>query len=144
MLKHRQSRGFTLIEIMIVVAIIALLAAIAVPSATRARKRSQAAQVLSEARILNAAQEQFCTEDPVRAAASSTFADEKPYVDKASSLYDRMIGVDALDQMGNRFTGYWGGPGEPMITISSTTFAALSDVAPSEYWEEYWNPAHAR
>jgi prepilin-type N-terminal cleavage/methylation domain-containing protein len=34
--------GFTLVEIMIVVAIIALLAAIAVPGFLRARKRSQA------------------------------------------------------------------------------------------------------
>ncbi|MEP6810873.1 MAG: prepilin-type N-terminal cleavage/methylation domain-containing protein, partial [Chthoniobacterales bacterium] len=36
--------GFTLVEIMIVVAIIALLAAIAVPGFLRARKRSQASR----------------------------------------------------------------------------------------------------
>ncbi len=127
---------------MIVVAIIALLAAIAVPSATRARKRSQAAQILSEARLLNAAQEQFYTEYPDKIAGSS-FADQKPYVDKASSLYNRIIGPYAYDQLGNLFYGYVDNPGGPQITISSTTFSALSDVAPSGYWEEYWNPAQA-
>jgi prepilin-type N-terminal cleavage/methylation domain-containing protein len=50
MIQKLQSRkgGFTLVEIMIVVAIIALLAAIAVPNFLRARKRSQATRVLEE------------------------------------------------------------------------------------------------
>ena len=39
---RRERHGFTLIEIMIVVAVIALLAAIAVPGFLRARKKSQA------------------------------------------------------------------------------------------------------
>ena len=44
--------GFTLVEIMIVVAIIALLASIAVPNFLRSRKRSQATHVLErEARV---------------------------------------------------------------------------------------------
>ena len=43
--------GFTLVEIMIVVAIIALLAAIAVPNFLRARKRSQATRCLEDLRI---------------------------------------------------------------------------------------------
>jgi len=43
---NKRRGGFTLVEIMIVVAIIALLAAIAVPGFLRARKRSKPAESL--------------------------------------------------------------------------------------------------
>lgn len=43
--------GFTLVEIMIVVAIVALLGALAVPSWQRARKRAQADALINELRV---------------------------------------------------------------------------------------------
>ena len=55
--------GFTLVEIMIVVAIIALLAAIAVPNFLRARKRSQATRVLEDLRMLDSAVDQYAIEN---------------------------------------------------------------------------------
>ena len=51
--------GFTTVEIMIVVAIIALLAAIAVPNFLRARKRSQAVTIMEELRTIDGAQRTF-------------------------------------------------------------------------------------
>src|SRR5664279_1036933 len=54
--------GFTLVEIMIVVAIIALLAAIAVPNFLRSRKRSQATQVLEDLRIIDSAVDLYAIE----------------------------------------------------------------------------------
>ena len=54
--------GFTLVEIMIVVAIIALLAAIAVPGFLRARKRSQASRILNDLRLIDAAVDQYAIE----------------------------------------------------------------------------------
>ena len=64
MLRKLQTRrgGFTLVEIMIVVAIIALLAAIAVPNFLRARKRSQATQVLEDLRLIDSAIDQYAIE----------------------------------------------------------------------------------
>ncbi len=49
---NKRRGGFTLVEIMIVVAIIALLAAIAVPGFLRARKRSQASRILNDLRMI--------------------------------------------------------------------------------------------
>src|SRR5213080_99175 len=67
-------KGFTLVEIMIVVAIIALLAAIAVPGFLRARKRSQASRILNDLRMIDSALDQYAIEhnkksnDPVGTA----------------------------------------------------------------------------
>src|ERR1700761_7751550 len=60
---HRNRGGFTLVEIMIVVAIIALLAAIAVPNFLRSRKRSQATRMLEDLRIIDSAIDQYAIEN---------------------------------------------------------------------------------
>ena len=59
---QKNRSGFTLVEIMIVVAIIALLAAIAVPGFIRARKRSQATRILEDLRLIDAAVDQYAVE----------------------------------------------------------------------------------
>ena len=60
---NKNRGGFTLVEIMIVVAIIALLAAIAVPNFLRARKRSQATRILEDLRIIDSAIDQYAIEN---------------------------------------------------------------------------------
>ena len=56
-------KGFTLVEIMIVVAIIGLLAAIAIPSFMRARTTSQANACINNLRQIEAAKDQFALEN---------------------------------------------------------------------------------
>ena len=60
--RNQERTGFTLVEIMIVVAIVALLAAIAVPGFMRARKRAQATQVINDLRMIASAVDQYAVE----------------------------------------------------------------------------------
>jgi len=56
-------KGFTLVEIMIVVAIIGLLAAIAIPSFMRARVTSQANACINNLRQIESAKDQYALEN---------------------------------------------------------------------------------
>lgn len=64
------SRGFTLVEITITLAIIGLLAAIAVPNFMRARDSARLNAIYNNLRILNYAKEQWATEQSLAPGAS--------------------------------------------------------------------------
>jgi prepilin-type N-terminal cleavage/methylation domain-containing protein len=53
--------AFTLVEIMIAVAVIVLLVAIAIPGFLRARKRSQVAEIHNDLRLIDPAVERCAT-----------------------------------------------------------------------------------
>ena len=56
---NRHSKGFTLVEVMIVVAIIALIAAVAIPNLLRARHNANEAAAIGSCRTLSSACESF-------------------------------------------------------------------------------------
>ncbi|MBL7114652.1 MAG: type II secretion system protein [Kiritimatiellae bacterium] len=65
----KKRSGFTLVEIMIVVAIIGLLAAIAIPSFVKARNQSQTNACINNLRQMDAAKKQWALEAGVTTGA---------------------------------------------------------------------------
>ena len=68
--------GFTLVEIMIVVAIIGVLAAIGIPSFLHARTRSQATACINNLRQIETAVQQVAIEKGKRVGDNVTYPDE--------------------------------------------------------------------
>ena len=126
--KFNKSRsGFTLVEIMIVVAIIALLAAIAVPGFLRSRKRSQATNVLNDARVLDGALNQYAIENNRSGNVAVTAGMFQGYLKDGSRLYLLAKGGSALtDSVGNGFI--YSNSIDGGVKVSSATTNNFSDV----------------
>ena len=125
--------GFTLVEIMIVVAIIALLAAIAVPNFLRSRKRSQATQVLEDLRIIDGAVDQYAIETKRKAGDTVAWDDVQLYIKNGTRLYTS----GNIDILGNPFGNSGSFTVDAPTNFSISTFNALSDVAPADFWSPY-------
>jgi prepilin-type N-terminal cleavage/methylation domain-containing protein len=131
MLKNINKRrgGFTLVEIMIVVAIIALLAAIAVPGFLRARKRSQASRILNDLRMIDSAVDQYAIETNRKTGDAVAVADWTNYLKKGSSLYNS--GKSLLG------TTYGAQTVDTIPQVPTADLNVLSDVAGTGFWSPY-------
>jgi len=125
-------RAYTLVEIMIVVAIIALLAAVAVPNFLRARKRAQATRILDDLRLIDGALDLYATEYSKGTGDPVAWTDLQPYLKKNILLYNSQ----GYDLLGNLFnTGSFSVDSVPKL--NSVSFSALSDIAPGEFWSPF-------
>jgi prepilin-type N-terminal cleavage/methylation domain-containing protein len=128
-MKNRHLQGFTLVEIMVVVAIIALLAAIAVPGFLRARKRSQASRIVNDLRLIDSAVDQYAIGNNKATGAPVTTAAWTAYVKRGSQLYNT-----ASDLFGNT---YGSQTVDTLPKVPAATWNTLSDVADTAFFSPY-------
>ena len=79
-MNNKYNKGFTLVEIMIVVVIIGLLASMAIPAFQKVRTSSQDKAVLNNARQLSAASDQYYLENCVSTVTLSDLLGPTSYI----------------------------------------------------------------
>lgn len=121
--------GFTLVEIMIVVAIIALLASIAVPGFLRARKRSQASRIINDLRLIDGALDMYAIENNKSTGNPVNVADWTKYMKVGTNLY--LTGNDILG------ASYGTQSVDRIPKVPTTSKNALSDVTDATFWSPY-------
>ncbi len=126
---RKLNRGFTLVEIMIVVAIIALLAAIAVPGFLRARKRSQGTTIKNDLRLIDAGIDQYAIEYNM-GTGTVTSANVIIYLKPGTRLANSFT-----DILGNSYGATFTIGSLPMVPANS--YSALSDVCDQTFFSPY-------
>ena len=113
----KREQGFTLIELMIVVAIIAIIAAIAIPSLLNARKAGNEASAISSMRTLTTVNEQYRTRFGNYASSLANLS--------ASNYIDSVLGSGT--KSGYNFTAYSGSTNTWQCTGTPTTVGTTGD-----------------
>ncbi|MGO9245259.1 MAG: type II secretion system protein [Verrucomicrobiia bacterium] len=116
--KIRNDRSaFTLVEIMIVVAIVGLLAALAVPGFVKARKQSQGRRILNDCRQQDAAIDQWALETGQTDGNTVNTTGAATYLKTTWKVVDLLNNTYTLNNVG---TG--------QISISTATKSSLAGV----------------
>lgn len=113
----KSQRGFTLLEMMVVVAIIAILAAILIPNFTRARAQAMTSACMGNIKMIATALELYYTDNQAYPAASN-----KPVQTLGLSGYLNQTPVDPA------------APNGASYTVSTSNAAGNGGVAGYQIW----------
>jgi prepilin-type N-terminal cleavage/methylation domain-containing protein len=91
-IRTSQKSGFTLVEIMIVVAIIGLLAAIAIPNFVRARETAQLNSIVNNLRITEGAKDQWALEQKKGTGDTPVATDIGPFMKNSTYPPTSVVG----------------------------------------------------
>src|SRR6266513_4291514 len=127
--RPKERAGFTLVEIMIVVGVIAVRAALALPGMMRARKRAQASRVKEDLRLIEAAVDQYAIETQRQPGSVVAVADWTAYLKK-----ETLLCTTGRDVLGHDY-----GPQtvDQIPTVPAQTYAQLADVADDGFWAPF-------
>ncbi len=114
-IKTNSKAGFTLVEIMIVVAIIGLLAAIAIPNFVKARESAQLNSIFNNLRIIEGAKDQWALESKNGTGADTDLVIISDYL-KGGTVKPVVTETYTTDQVGS--------PASATATVKLGTYAA--------------------
>ncbi|HEY3864109.1 MAG TPA: prepilin-type N-terminal cleavage/methylation domain-containing protein [Verrucomicrobiae bacterium] len=101
---NAKKQGFTLVEIMIVVAIIGLLAAIAIPNFVKARTTSQQNACINNLRLIDSSKQQWALEQRQQSSSVPAGTDLQPYLGRGNNGELPVCPVDPGNSFGTSYT----------------------------------------
>jgi type IV pilus assembly protein PilA len=127
---HKDSKGFTLIELMIVVAIIGILAAIAIPNFIRYQMKAKTAEAKTNIGAIRTSEEAFAAENDEYLGCVSTPAGNATATKTAWAVITAGSGFDAIGfaPAGNVYYRY-GVVDSPTTTAATLTFNSATLTA---------------
>ena len=134
---HSNRKGFTLVEIMIVVSIIAMLSMIVIPSFVRAHKRAQATTLLNTLRLINTAKGQYAI-DYNKTTVLPASIDLRGYFEEGTPLYQSVVNGGVANSFQDPKLSnvtFWINSTDvfPSIDVAG----AFSDIVDATFWSPY-------